>query len=147
MRISTNGAYVVFGEEAGWKNDCQAEIVSGDESVEAQNESPVCVFFTRESLLKGNRLGSENSFKAQGVSWNWAFIAGSRSMRVFLLSIFMYYRILGGKVRMGWILIIELDKLSRGLGFVPEAGVAKPPRSTDHRCGCSLFTFLFLFYR
>lgn len=58
------------------KNDCQAEIVSGVESVRETNVSRVDEGWggTRELLVKGRRVGSSNSFRAHGVDENWDLV-------------------------------------------------------------------------
>ena len=59
------------------KNDCQAEMVSGVESVRETNVSRVDEDDwggTRELLVKGRRVGSSNSFRAHGVDENRDFV-------------------------------------------------------------------------
>jgi len=68
------------------KNDCQSEIVSGVCSVCDTKVSRVdddVLGRTRERLMKGRRVGSWNSFMAQGIDENCALmsLSGSSSKR------------------------------------------------------------------
>ena len=43
--------------------------------------SPVCeVFMTRDSIVKGRSVGSENSFIAHGMDWKWISISGGAGL-------------------------------------------------------------------